>query len=167
MLLKRLRLEKFLRPTENIAAYPEMPGALKVYCECRSKDPDDLVLYDWLEKMDKADRKAFVRGLTTLLKLANGGRPLESHYDEKKCHKTITFTHKGSDHAIWRIRNNDIRLLFFYGEQGMVLLIDSFPKHKDQLTKAQESNAVTTVKGYLDAKQIEYLEDIDDEAQAQ
>lgn len=167
MFLKRLRLEKFLRPTENIAAYPEMPGALKVYCECKSKDPDDLVLYDWLEKMDNADRKAFIRGLTTLLKLANGGRPLESHYDEKKCHKTITFSHKGVDRIVWRIRNNDIRLLFFYGEQGVVVLIDSFPKHKDKLTKAQESNAIAAVKGYLDAKKIEYVEDPDDEAQQQ
>jgi len=165
MLLKRLRLEKFLRPTENIAAYPEMPGALKVYCECRSKDPDDLVLYDWLGKMDKADRKAFVRGLTTLLKLANSGRPLESHYDEKKCHKTASFSYKGSERAIWRIRNNDIRLLFFYGEQGVVLLIDSFPKHKAKLTEAQESNAIAVVRDYLDARNIEYVEDIDDEAQ--
>lgn len=164
MFLKRLRLDKFLRPTENAAAYPEMPGAFKVYCECKSNDHNENVLNDWLDTMGNADGKAFVRGLALLLKLANSGRPLESHYDEKQCHKVIAFAHNGNDYSIWRIRTGDIRLLFFYGEQRLLLLADSFPKHKDKLTEAQKLKAIAVVKRYLDANKIEYVKDVDDEA---
>lgn len=99
-----------------------------------------------------------MNGMSMILKLANAGRKFESHYDQKKCHETHTFSYKGKEHVLWRIRNSDVRLLFFYGNDQVILLVDSFPKHTDKLTKAQKSHAETLIKAYLDAESIQILD---------
>jgi hypothetical protein len=38
-------------------------------------------------------------GMSTLLKIANSGRTLQSHYDEQQCHETHRFTYQGKNES--------------------------------------------------------------------
>lgn len=158
MFLRRLKLSEFLKPGQDANAYPELPQAFKVCCISASKDPDDAEIIDWVGSIPKGERNAFKNGMGTLLKVANAGRPLETHYDQKKCHPVHRFHHQGVEHVIWRIRAGDMRLMFYYGQGRILLLVDSFPKYKDKLTKAQKLYAEDKVKSYLDAVNIEFTE---------
>lgn len=159
MYLRRLQIQDFLKPREDAATYPEMPNAYKVCCISTTEDPCDAAIVAWVKALTKQDRKVFRNGMGTILKVANSGRPLETHYDEKQCHDAHCFWHKGNQHTIWRIRQGDLRILFFYGTDHIILLIDAFPKHTDKLTKAQKLNAETITKSYLDAKKIQFTQE--------
>lgn len=95
--------------------------------------------------------------MSTLLKLANAGRKLESHYDEKAYHPTHRFHHKGEERVVWRIRIGDLRLLLYHAEDGIVLLTDAFPKHRNRLTEAQKNKAERDVGAFLDADEFTFI----------
>lgn len=158
MHLRQFQLSEFIKLGDLANTYPVTPGALKVCCVCHSADPEDNDLNDWVAKLGAKEIGAFMNGMSMILKLANAGRKFESHYDPKKCHETHSFCYKGKEHVLWRIRNSDVRLLFFYGNDQVILLVDSFPKHTDKLAKAQKSHAETVIKAYLDAKKIQILD---------
>ena len=120
------------------------------------EDPRDAAIVAWVKSLSPQERKVFRSGMGTILKVANSGRQLETHYDEKQCHEAHSFSYKGNQHTIWRIRQGDLRILFFYGTDQIILLVYVFPKHTDKLTAAQKLNAETIVKSYLDAKKIQF-----------
>lgn len=158
MFLRRFRLDEFIKPTENAATYPESSSANKVCGICATDDEDTAELLQRIKALGKTEGTCFRNGMRKLLKIANSGEPLTVHYDEKQCHKTHSFTYNGLTHDIWRIRNNDLRILFFYGNDRVILLLDTFPKHADRLTKAQKLNAEDAVKRYLDGKPITIIQ---------
>lgn len=149
--LRRFRLAEFIKPTENAATYPEAPGAYKVCGICQSDDPATAELLQRIAALGKAEGNCFRNGMRKLLKIANSGSPLKVHYDEKQCHETHQFAYKGDTHTIWRIRNNDLRILFYYGSDRTILLLDTFPKRADKLTEAQKLSAENAVKHYWDS----------------
>lgn len=151
-------LGDFIKPGDLASSYPETPGAMKVSCICSSEDPDDNELNGWLTKLTAADIHAFKNGMSMILKLANAGRKLETHYDEKKCHPTHGFEYDGQNCVVWRIRNSDVRLLFYYGDDRLLLMVDSFPKHSNKISKAQKSHAENVIKTYIDADKVTILE---------
>jgi hypothetical protein len=154
MYLRQFRLLEFINPREDAATYPELPGAFKVCSICPFDDPRQAEILAAMASMEKSERAAFARGMSKLLKHAATGKPLHSQYDKKQCHEAHEFTYKGKLHTIWRIRTNDIRILFYYGEDRLVLLVDSFPKHKNTLTEKQKSHAESVVKRCIDATEI-------------
>jgi mRNA-degrading endonuclease RelE of RelBE toxin-antitoxin system len=157
MFLRRLSLGEFIKPGDKATSYPETPDAMKVCCVCRSDDPEDNDLNDWVSKLTAADINAFKNGMSMILKLANAGKKLENHYDEKKCHPTHRFEHNEQERVVWRVRNSDVRLLFYYGNDRILLMVDSFPKRTDKITKAQKSHAEKIIKSYLDADEVTIL----------
>lgn len=159
MYLRRLQIQDFLQSGEGAATYPEMPNARKVCCISTTEDPRDAAIVAWVKALTSQDRKVFRNGMGTILKVANSGRQLETHFDEKQCHQAHCFSHKGNQHTIWRIRRGDLRILFIYGTDHIILLVDAFPKHTDKLTAAQKLNAETIAKSYLDAKNILFTQE--------
>ena len=157
MFLHRLYLAQFLRPQEDVGTYPEMPNALRVCCMSSSAKPADAEIWKWVKKLQPTERKKFRSGMSTLLKLAYAGRKLESHYDEKAYHPTHRFDYKGEERVVWRIRIGDLRLLLYHGEDGIVLLTDAFPKHRNQLTEAQKNKAERDVQAFLDAGEFTFI----------
>jgi len=114
-------------------------------------------MFDWLDGMSKVDQKHFMSGMSTLLKIANSGRTLQSHYDEQQCHETHRFTYQGEERVVWRIRIGDLRVLFYYGENNIVFLTDAFPKHKDKLTVAQKKKAEKEIQAFIDAREPQII----------
>jgi hypothetical protein len=163
MFLRRFRLDEFIKPTESAAVYPESTGAFKVCGVCTTKDKASAELLSQIAALGKTEGSCFRNGMRKLLKIANSGEPLSVHYDEKQCHTTHSFNNNGTSYDIWRIRNSDLRILFFYGTDRVILLLDVFPKRANKLTKAQKSKAEDAVKRYLDGKPITIIEDKDNE----
>lgn len=161
MYLRRLRLSEFLKPREDASTYPELPGAYKVCCASRSENPADAAIVDWVTALQNVDRGSFRSGMSTLLKVANEGRKFETHYDEKACHEAHRFSYKGQEYVVWRIRVGDLRILFHYAKDHIVLLSDAFAKHRDKLTKAQTGKAERDIKAFIDATELKYTRDKD------
>lgn len=156
MYLRRLFLRNFIKPTECADAYPEMPGAFKVYCVSATEDPADAELVELLSSLEANERNAFRNGMSTLLKVANSGRKLETHFGSKECHEAHRFNHAKQEHVVWRIRRGDLRILFYYGANRILLITDSFPKHRGKLTNAQKLKSERTIKAFIEAKKVEY-----------
>ena len=133
-----------------------MPCAFKVYCVSSSEDPRDAEIIEWVHKLETKERGSFFSGMSTLLKLANAGRRLESHYGPKECHETHCFTYKQQEHVVWRIRCGDLRMLFYYGKDRILLITDVFAKHRDKLTNAQKLKSEQTIKAFIDVKKVKY-----------
>lgn len=152
MHLRRFLLHEFIKPTEIATTYPEMPGAYKVCGICANEDPASAELLAHIAALSQPERNCFRNGMSKLLKVANKGLPLQVSYDEKQCHETHAFTYAGEQHLVWRIRTNDMRILFYYGSDKTILIIDTFPKHAKRLTNAQKSYAEATIKRYLNGK---------------
>lgn len=159
MLLRRLRIKDFIRPTESADSHPETPNAYKVCCICSDKEPHAGLLFKRLKQLEPNDRKKVFGGIAKLLKVANMGEPLGSHYDKKQLHDIHTFTYKGHEHTILRIRTGDTRLLFFHADDRIILLLDAFAKHSDTVTAGELATAETAVKSYLDAETVSLIED--------
>lgn len=156
MYLRRLKLEDFCQP-EEARLHPAQSGALEVCCICETEKKESAILLDLVRQMEEKDRKAFYRGIKTLLKVANSGRPLETHYDENKCHPTHSFLFEGKERKVMRIRTSDLRILFFYGENKILLIIDAFVKHSDTIKKKQKNNAEEIIKKYLNSPHVEFV----------
>ena len=63
---------------------------------------------------------------------------------------------------VWRFRSGDIRVLFYYGRDRLVLLTNVSPKRTDKYTRADLNQAEAAVREYLLAltgKGITWLED--------
>lgn len=152
MFLRRLYLDDFLNPKESAATYPEMPNSIKVCCICDNKEPTSgAEVLRSVKDMDKEDRTGFRCGMATILKLANSGTQLHTHFDEKSCHPTHDFVFEKKNRKIGRLRNSDIRILYFDANERILLITDVFPKHKDKLTITQKQASEAVVKRYLKA----------------
>jgi hypothetical protein len=158
MYLRRLLIDDFLKPRECATTYPLAPGAFAVCCVCETEDPLSATLLHDVAQMSKGDRNSFRNGMSTLLKIANAGRVLSSHYDEKQCHQTHEFTYNDERHTIWRIRTGDMRSLFYYGSNKEILIVNAFPKHVNKLSNGQKLAAERVVKAYVDAKKRVFVE---------
>lgn len=103
--------------------------------------------------MGAVDKAGFQRGMATILKLANKGTLPSEHFDDKKCHNGHVFDYRGQTHKIKRVRNNDLRILYYDATNRILLVTDAFPKHKDKLTKAQKQLSEDVVTAYINAKE--------------
>jgi ribosomal protein S4E len=163
MYLRWFELKEFIKPSESASTFPVMPSAYKVCGICETEDPDTAEIYAVVDGLESQEKKAFRRGMSKLLKIATTGDDLKIHYNEKQCHVTYKFIHDRTEYKIWRIRTNDLRTLFYYGDGKIILLLDAFPKHKDKLTTAQKLAAKNAVIRYIDGKPIAIIKGKDDE----
>ena len=139
----------------------QAPNAWKVYQ--RWDQSGGGFLEQQLREMQRPDQKAVLRGLRKLLNVVAQGQPIENFYDGKQCHETHKFNYGGKIRTIWRIRNSDIRLCFYYGQERVILLTHIFPKHTDKLSDSQKAELEKTVKSYIDAEDKQSLKFIGDD----
>ena len=83
------------------------------------------------------------KGLDALKEAWLTGQPLESIFDEKRCHDAHKFTDKnGKQQKIFRLRESKVRVYFIYPPPpplSMLLTIKISTKYKDRLSKAEKS----------------------------
>jgi mRNA-degrading endonuclease RelE of RelBE toxin-antitoxin system len=138
------------------AAGPLNPNRFKVSSACESNDADSAEVWSQIMTLgSRQDQKKAVAGLKHLVKVAQSGPPFTQSLDKKAMHETYSFHSavSGQKEKIWRYRHGDIRLLFFYAQDKIVLLCGALAKRKDKLSEAEERAAEQAVERYLQAHQ--------------
>lgn len=115
------------------------------------KNPTASEFMQSIKALSKDDKRSAGLGLEMLIKYAATGMRIDECYDKKACHPAFTFTHKGVEHKIWRIRKHDVRIYFYYVDGQVLFLPRIGEKREDKLTEAQKNEIAAPVKKYLDS----------------
>ncbi len=136
------------------AAVPLNARRFRVSSACEAEDADSADVWSQIQALSsRQHQKAALAGLIFLVKVAQSGQPLTASLDKKALHETHSFTSRvsGQVEKIWRYRRGDIRILFYYAHDRVVLLSGVLIKLKDKLSTAEVSAAERAVDRYLEA----------------
>jgi mRNA-degrading endonuclease RelE of RelBE toxin-antitoxin system len=152
--LTEIRPEDFTGDGDGAAA-PLSPHRFKVSSACAQNDARTAEVLTQIQSLgSKPDRHMALLGLVHLVKVAQSGPPFTKSFDKKALHETHSFHSavSGQDEKIWRYRRGDIRILFYYADDKIVLLCGTLSKRKDQLSEAEKKAAEHAVDRYLSAR---------------
>ncbi len=152
--LTEIRPEDFTDDGDG-AAVPLSPHRFKVSSACAQNDARTADVVAQIQALgSKPDRHKAMLGLEFLVKVAQSGPPFTKSFDKKALHETHSFHSavSGQDEKIWRYRRGDIRILFYYADDKIVLLCGTLSKRKDQLSEAEKNAAEQAVDRYLSAR---------------
>lgn len=154
-----------LRPEHFDAAGlgPQGPlggGRFKITSVCNSKDADSAEVWHQVSALPSREhQRTAIAALLMLVKVAQSGQPLTQSFDKKVIHETHAFhcSISGKKERIWRYRRGDVRILFYYAQDRVVLLSGVVIKLADKLTKNETAAAERAVVRYLEAQQKKLL----------
>lgn len=153
--LTEIRPEDFTGDGDG-AAMPLNQNRFKVSSACASDDASTADVQAQIRALgSKQDQHKAIFGLVHLVKVAQSGPPFTKSFDEKALHETHSFHSavSGQKEKIWRYRRGDIRILFYYADDKIVLLCGTLSKRKDKLSNAEVQAAEQAVDCYLSASQ--------------
>ena len=103
--------------------------------------------------LGKNDRIPALKSLAYFAQIAQNGPPLTQHLDKKQVHEAHEFVSAISSKTekVWRYRRGAIRILFYYGNDRILLLVDLLAKRSDKLEPAVLKQAELAVDAYLSA----------------
>ena len=130
-------------------------GRFKLVSACSdAHHRDSAMVFQTVKGMQGNDLKHAVQGLKMLLKLAQLGKPFNQLSDAKTVHEAFTpfycdLTKKNE--TVWRYRHGDIRILFYYAADKVVLLAHTLTKRTDRLSARDINLAKQAVVDFLTA----------------
>jgi len=130
-------------------------GRFKVVSPCTdAKRRESAKVFEAVSGMGGNDRKQALAGLKMLLKLAQLGKPFNQLADPKAVHEAFEpfyceLTQRKE--TVWRYRHGDIRILFYYAADKVVLLAHTLPKRTDKLSAKDTNQAKAAVIDFLTA----------------
>lgn len=115
---------------------------------------ESAVVFETVRGMQGNDQKLALLGLEKMLKLAQKGVPFDQLVDKKIVHEAFKpffcdLTKKNE--KVWRFRHGDIRILFYYAADKMVLLTHTLPKRTNKLSAKDINVAKQAVVDFLTA----------------
>lgn len=128
-------------------------GRFKVVSECGDPDRrESAKVFEAVKGMHGNDQRHALLGLKMLLKLAELGKPFNQLVDKKTVHEAFepfycVLTKKNE--TVWRYRHGDIRILFYYAADKLVLLAHTLPKRTDKLSAKDINQAKQAVVDFL------------------
>ena len=134
-------------------------GRFKVVSACSdAKNRESAVVFEVVKSMQINDRNQALAGLKKLLKFAQMGVPFNQLLDKKTVHEAFEsffcdVTKKYE--TVWRYRHNDIRILFYYAADKVVLLAHTLPKRTNRLSAKDINLAKQAVIDFLTASRSE------------
>lgn len=132
----------------------------RLLARCESNQADSCLLLQQIAMIGRAnpqDAKSALSALAKLVQVSAVGQPLEVFYDKKQCHPIHDFIYKERRHVLWRIRKGDVRLVFYYAQDRVIFLADTFSKRKDKLTNGEKKQLEDEIKTYVDAEMAEQI----------
>ncbi|MBT0569816.1 type II toxin-antitoxin system RelE/ParE family toxin [Curvibacter sp. CHRR-16] len=130
-------------------------GRFKVVSPCTdAKSRDSAKVFKAVKSLQGDDQRQALLGLKKLLKLAQLGKPFNQLSDAKTVHEAFNpfycdVTKKNE--TVWRYRHGDIRILFYYATDKVVLLTHTLPKRTDKLSNKDINQAKQAVVDFLTA----------------
>ena len=134
-------------------------GRFKVVSPCSDpKQRKSAAVFDVVQGMEKSDQRQALAGLKFLLKLAQLGKPFGQLLDKKTVHEAFEPFYcelTKRNETVWRYRHGDIRILFYYAVDKVVLLAHTLPKRTDKLSTKEKNIAKKAVLDFLEASRSE------------
>ena len=134
-------------------------GRFKVVSPCIDpKRRESAAVFESVKAMENNDRRQAVLGLKYLVKLAQLGKPFNQIADKKAVHEAFAPFYcdvTKRNETVWRYRHGDIRILFYYAADKVVLLTHTLPKRTDKLSLKDIRQAKQAVVDFLTASQSE------------
>ena len=130
-------------------------GRFKVVSRCTdAKNRTSAKVFEAVKGMQGDHQRQALQGLKMLLKLSQLGKPFNQLVDKKTVHEAFPpfycdLTKKNE--TVWRYRHGDIRILFYYAADKVVLLAHTLPKRTDKLTAKDINLAKKAVVDFLTA----------------
>ena len=153
--LTELNPDDFVPDSEGPAAPPALLAAkrYRVSSRCVNKDRDSALVWRQIQAFKANDQAAGFKSLAYFVQIAQNGPPLTQHLDKKQVHEAHEFVSvvSGKVEKVWRYRRGDIRILFYYGNDRILLLVDLLTKRSDKLEPAVLKQAELAVDAYLSA----------------
>jgi hypothetical protein len=138
---------------KNVAEPVGCPEAWRLYFLGPADKPAAAELFQGIARLDFKDKRSAFSGLNKLMQHASEGRDPKAAYPAKsKCHEAFKFKHDHQQYTVWRIRENDVRIYFYYCAGKILLLPHIGEKREDKLTQAQKDHIAKPIKEYLDAE---------------
>lgn len=134
-------------------------GRFKVVLPCTdAHSRESAKVFETVKGMQGSDQRQALLGLKMLLKLAQLGKPFNQLADAKTVHEAFDpfycdVTKKRE--TVWRYRHGDIRILFYYAADKVVLLTHTLPKRTDKLSTKDINQAKQAVVDFLTASRTE------------
>ena len=153
--LTELNPDDFLPDSEESASTPALLAAkrYKVSSRCATKDRDSALVWGQIQALKANDHAVGFKSLAYFAQIARNGPPLTQHRDKKQVHEAHEFVSavSGKVEKVWRYRRGAIRILFYYGNDRVLLLVDLLAKRSDKLEPAVLKQAELAVDAYLSA----------------
>lgn len=134
-------------------------GRFKVVSPCSdSMERSSAVVFEAVNGMEQNDQRQAFAGLKYLLKLAQLGKPFNQLLDKKTVHEAFEPFYcelTKRNETVWRYRHGDIRILFYYAMDKVVLLAHTLPKRTDKLSAKEKNIAKQAVLDFLEASRSE------------
>lgn len=136
-----------------LASAPLGGKRCKVSSRCETKHRDKALVWSQIQALEANDRAPAFKSLAYFVQVAQNGPPLTQHLDKKQVHEVHEFDSpvSGKKEKIWRYRRGDIRILFYYGNDRVLLLTDVVAKRSDKFEPAVLNKAAQAVNEYLSA----------------
>lgn len=131
-------------------------GRFKLVSPCaKAQDRRSATVLTAISTLKSAtDQRQALAGLKHLLKVAQLGKPFNLLLDKDAVHEAfpaffcdITQRHE----TVWRYRRGDIRILFYYAADKVVLLTHTLPKRTDKLSAKDMELTKQAVNDFLTA----------------
>lgn len=153
--LTELNSDDFLFESEGSGSKPALLAArrCRVSSRCVTKNRDSALVWGQIQALEANDQAAGFKSLAYFLQIAQNGPPLTQHLDKKQVHEAHEFVSvvSGKVEKVWRYRRGDIRILFYYGNDRVLLLTGLLAKRSDKLEPAVLKQAELAVNAYLSA----------------
>jgi phage-related protein len=144
-----------IRVSDFEAGVASAQGRFKLVSPCA--DParrSSAEVFEAVLAMEKNDQRQALLGLKKLVKLAQLGKPFNQVADKKTVHEAFDPFYcelTKRNETVWRFRHGDIRILFYYAVDKVVLLTHTLPKRTDKLSLKDINQAKQAVIEFLTA----------------
>lgn len=144
-----------IRVSDFDAGAVSAQGRFKVVSPCADPEHrESAKVFEVVKGMQGTDQRQALLGLKMLLKLAQLGRPFNQLADKKTVHEAFDSFYcdlTKKNETVWRYRHGDIRILFYYAADKVVLLAHTLPKRSDKLSAKDVNLAKAAVIEFLTA----------------
>lgn len=132
-----------------------MPGRFKLVSLCTdAKRRESAAVFQAIKSLEHNDQRQALKGLKHFVKLAQLGQPFNQLADKGAVHEAFEPFYCDVSRkleTVWRYRHGDIRLLFYYAADKLVLLPHVLAKRRDGLSERDKQITRKAVIEFLTA----------------
>ena len=132
-------------------------GRFKLVSRCADQSQrSSAEVFQAVSALESNDQRQAIKGLKHFVKLAQLGKPFNQLTDSKAVHEAFEPFYcevSRRTETVWRYRHGDIRILFYYAANKVVLLAHTLPKRTDRFSEKDKKYARQAVIDFLMAAQ--------------